>query len=302
MIFISHKETDAALAQALVEFLRASLDIPSAKIRCSSVPGFQLPFGKTISGQLKNDIGSSNAVFVLITQASLQSRWVLSELGAAWALGKVIVPVLGQGLSQNDLPGPLAEYPVVKSDDVNAAARLRDAVAQIAQELSLAERGGGEPQSRLESFMRALSPVVSSQTANALAFQLSWLLALLLMKQAGNPSAVEAQIESHAAELGVELPPTWRQDVQASDSGQAFKSLLGRLGGQLVANKPRLAPYFEAGVSLPLTAARSDRAGLVAMVSTLELPKELREPAEDRLAWLNRVHDHFEKALRERTG
>src|SRR5215467_12137490 len=140
MIFISHKETDAALAQALVEFLRASLDIPSAKIRCSSVPGFQLPFGKTISGQLKNDIGSSNAVFVLITQASLQSRWVLSELGAAWALGKVIVPVLGQGLSQNDLPGPLAEYPVVKSDDVNAAARLRDAVAQIAQELSLAER------------------------------------------------------------------------------------------------------------------------------------------------------------------
>lgn len=57
MIFISHKETDAALAKALVEFLRASLEIPSVKIRCTSVSGFQLPFGKTISGQLKSDIG-----------------------------------------------------------------------------------------------------------------------------------------------------------------------------------------------------------------------------------------------------
>ena len=80
MIFVSHRETDAALAKALVDFLRASLELPSGKIRCTSVPGFQLPFGKTISDQLKDDIGASNAVFVLITQASLQSRWVIFEL------------------------------------------------------------------------------------------------------------------------------------------------------------------------------------------------------------------------------
>ena len=122
------------------------------------------------------------------------------------------------------------------------------------------------------------------------------------MKQAQNPSYVEAQIESYAAELGVELPPTWRQDVQASDSEQAFNGLLGRLGGQLVAKKPRLTPYFEAGFNLVMAASRSDRAGLAAMVSKLDLPAQLREPGEDTLAWLNRVHDHFERALRERDG
>ncbi len=156
MIFISHEETDTALANALVEFLRASLNIPAESIRCTSVPGFQLPFGKTISEQLKSDIGASNAVLVLVTRASLGSRWVVFELGAAWALGSVIVPILSPGLSQVDLPGPLAEYPVVSSDDPNAAARLRDAVAQVAQKLSMVEKGGGEPQSRLESFVTLL--------------------------------------------------------------------------------------------------------------------------------------------------
>lgn len=156
MIFVSHKETDTALAKALVECLQASLELPSAKIRCTSVPGFQLPFGETTSSQLKEDISASKAVIVLITRASLQSGWVLFELGAAWALGKVIVPILGPGLLQSDLPGPLKEYPVVRSDDMNAAARLRDALAQVAQALALRERGGGEPQSKFESFMRSL--------------------------------------------------------------------------------------------------------------------------------------------------
>ncbi len=305
MIFISHNETDAPLAQALVEFLRDSLDVPPAKIRCTSVPGFQLPFGKTISGQLKSDIGASNAVLVLITRASLQSRWVVFELGAAWALGKVIVPILGPGLSQSDLPGPMAEYPVVRSDDPNATARLRDAVAQIAQELAFAERGGGGPQNRLESFIGALrkwSPVVPPETANAVAFQLSWLLTLLLMKQTPNSSAVEAQIEAYAAELDVVLPPTWRHDLQASNSGKAFNGLLGTLGGQLVANKPKLTPYFEAGLNLIMAASKSDRAALAAIATKLDLPTQLREPGEDALAWLNRVHDHFETVLRERTG
>lgn len=305
MIFVSHKESDNALAKALCEFLRASLDLSSVEIRCSSVPGFQLPFGKTISGQLKDDIGASNAVFVLITRASLQSQWVLFELGAAWALGKVIVPVLGPGLSQSDLPGPLAEYPVVSSDDTNAAARLRDAVAQIAKELSLKEKGGGEPQSGLESFMRSLrewSPMVPPEAARAVAFQLSWLLTLLLTKQASHRSAVEAQVEGYAAELGLELPRTWRQDVQASDSGEAFNDLVGALGGQLVVRNPQLTPYFEAGFNLFLEASREDYAGLKATISRLDLPTELREPCGDKLAWLNRVHDYFETVLRERAG
>jgi hypothetical protein len=68
----------------------------------------------------------------------------------------VIVPILGPGISLNEVPGPVNEYPVVRVDDPNAAARLRDAINQLASELHLAERGGGRAQSELESFMRRL--------------------------------------------------------------------------------------------------------------------------------------------------
>jgi hypothetical protein len=132
MIFVSHKESDANLAKALVEFIRAALDIPDSKIRCTSVPGYQLPFGNSVADQLKHDINASNAVFVLLTPASLKSSWVLFELGASWALGKVIVPILARGLSLDQIPGPVREYPVVRADDANAGTRLRDAVSQVA--------------------------------------------------------------------------------------------------------------------------------------------------------------------------
>lgn len=305
MIFVSHKETDASLASALVDFIRSALNLPPGGIRCTSVPGFQLPFGRTISGQLKEDIGASNAVFVLLTQASLQSRWVLFELGAAWALGKAVVPILGPGLRQTDLPGPLAEYPVVRSDDVNVAGRLRDAVAQVASELAVAEKGGGEPQSRLESFVQLLrgwAPSESPEIARALAFQLSWLLSVLLMKQARHPAAVQAQVEAHSAELHLTLPTAWRQIELTSGSGQAFMDLVTELGGQLVARRPELVPYFEAGFNLLVSASKSDELGLAAICARLDLPKELRKPSGHTLEWVNRVHDYFEGALQKRAG
>ena len=122
------------------------------------------------------------------------------------------------------------------------------------------------------------------------------------MKQAPNPTAAEAQVERHAAELRVELPSTWREDVGAGDSGKAFNNLVGNLQGQLVASKPKLVPYFEAAYNLIFRAGKSDLSSLKATASNLDLPMDIREPGKDALAWLNRVHDHFEAVLRERAG
>lgn len=304
MIFISHRETDTALAKAFVAFLCASLEVPSDKIRCTSVPGFQLPFGKTISVQLKDDISSSNAVFVLITRASLQSLWVIFELGAAWALGKVVVPVLGPGLSLNELPGPLAEYPVVMSDDANAPCRLRDAVYQISRELQIRERGGGGAQSQLESFLKSLRECEATNPPGikkAMAFELSWLLFCLMGKLARHPTAVEAQIESYASDLGLQLPSTWRQNlVTDDDGGTGFNDLLGHLGGQLVSRRPDLLPYFEAGFNIPFSVSRKDTAVMQSSIGALNLPEEIRDPRGEAIEWANRVNEHFESVLRRR--
>jgi hypothetical protein len=59
LVFISHSHADQAVAAALVEFVLEALDIKPGAIRCTSVPGHQLPFGRTISEQLKADIDTS---------------------------------------------------------------------------------------------------------------------------------------------------------------------------------------------------------------------------------------------------
>jgi len=45
MIFVSHREAEREVAEHLVEFILAALDIKNDDLRCTSVEGFQLPFG-----------------------------------------------------------------------------------------------------------------------------------------------------------------------------------------------------------------------------------------------------------------
>ncbi len=153
LIFISHKESEKQLASMLVEFLIASLDLDDQQIRCTSVPGHQLPFGSTIPEQLKKDINSSSAVVVLLTQESLRSKWVLFEIGASWALGKTIVPILGSGLTHSDLPGPLENYPSVQIESDDASYRLKDSVSQMAKAINISEKPGGKAYAKLDSFI-----------------------------------------------------------------------------------------------------------------------------------------------------
>jgi TIR domain len=310
MIFISHKETDNVLAEALVEFLRSSLVVADRNIRCSSVPGFQLPLGKTVSGQLKEDVGASDVLFALITPASINAPWVLFEIGAAWALNRRIIPILSPGIRPRDLPGPLSEYVVIDGSQGSAAARLRDAVNQIALQLGLTEKGGGLAQSSLESFLSLLRG--SARTAAnsvppdgrrqpldnkcVLAFELSWAMCVFLEKRARNP-IIEGRIEAYADQLGLRLPPGWATVNVANDGGLAFNDLVGNVGGQLQARFPKSVPYFEAGVNLPLAASRGDEVALRFAISRIDLPEELREVGRDRVDWANHVQSHFESLM-----
>src|ERR1051325_5172461 len=93
-IFISHSSQDTKVAEALVEVLRNALDIPAAKIRCTSVDGYKLEIGTQTDEQLRKEIYDSIAFIGLITQSSIQSAYVLFELGARWGGHLHLSPVL----------------------------------------------------------------------------------------------------------------------------------------------------------------------------------------------------------------
>ena len=110
-IFISHSHSDEEIADLLVNFWHEALELGKMGIRCTSDPNRGLAFSSaSISDQLKTDLTESGALIVLATLDSLRSLWILFEVGLFWTTDKLVAPLLGPGLSYEDLPDPLKGY------------------------------------------------------------------------------------------------------------------------------------------------------------------------------------------------
>ena len=110
-IFISHSHSDEAIAYELVDFLLEALGLNSREILCTSNPDQGLSYSSSsITEQLKEALKNSEALIILITSDSLHSAWIPFEAGSFWTTDKPIIPILGPGLTQNDLPGPLKNF------------------------------------------------------------------------------------------------------------------------------------------------------------------------------------------------
>lgn len=107
-VFISHSSKDADVAEVLIELIRAALDIPHAKIRCTSVDGYRLPSGVSTDEQLQKEVRNSRCFIALLTPSSLQSPYVLFELGARWGAKLRLIPLLAKGSSAASLRMPLS--------------------------------------------------------------------------------------------------------------------------------------------------------------------------------------------------
>jgi TIR domain len=107
-IFVSHSGKDSEIAKNLVQWIEGCLVVPSDTIRCTSVHGYKLSAGDTTGESLRRDLISCNMVLGLLTDTSLESAYVLMELGAAWALKKRVGCLLLPGISFSKIQGPIA--------------------------------------------------------------------------------------------------------------------------------------------------------------------------------------------------
>ena len=107
-IFISHSSRDSELAKALVDIFRAALNLQASRIRCTSVNGYKLEVGANTNEQLRKETVEARVLVGLITDVSIDSAYVLFELGARWGAREFLAPLLGAGRGPEILAGPLS--------------------------------------------------------------------------------------------------------------------------------------------------------------------------------------------------
>jgi hypothetical protein len=86
-VFVSHATADKWIAKTICEKIDA---VPG----CSTFRDDRdIGGGERIATALQAELVRSDELLLLLTPASLASRWVTLEVGAAWGLGMRIVPV-----------------------------------------------------------------------------------------------------------------------------------------------------------------------------------------------------------------
>ena len=132
-LFVSHSTVDEPLAAALVVLFRSALNLPAKAIRCTSVAGYRLPGGANVDEQLRSEDNSAKACVGIISRQSIQSPYVLLELGARWGPKLHLLPVLAPGNGPEVLDGPLSGFQALAVDKEN----LHQLVENLGETLGL---------------------------------------------------------------------------------------------------------------------------------------------------------------------
>src|ERR1041385_2032191 len=84
MLFISHSCKDDELVARLIDVLCAATKLRTHDIVCSSVEGCRLPSGANIPESVHDLARKTGSFLAILTPRSIESDWVLYELGARW--------------------------------------------------------------------------------------------------------------------------------------------------------------------------------------------------------------------------
>lgn len=149
-IFLSHSSSDHEVAALLVDLLRSSLNLPADAIRCTSVDGHRLTGGEATDQALRREIRDCEAFVGLISATSIESAYVLFELGARWGVERHLLPLLAPSADAKILRGPLSGLNALSCSH---AADLHQMVHEIASVLQISPESPASYQRHVEQIL-----------------------------------------------------------------------------------------------------------------------------------------------------
>jgi hypothetical protein len=117
-VFISYSHKDEAIAKEVANKIKAH------NIRCF-LASDEMIAGENFAEVIKSALNSAPEFWIIISKNSLQSEWVTTEWGGAWAMGKHIIPILWK-CDSTGLPDRMAVLQSIDANDIeNSIPSLR---------------------------------------------------------------------------------------------------------------------------------------------------------------------------------
>ena len=170
IIFISHRSTDKAVADMLVDFFSGT-GISRDAVFCSSLPGNDVR--ENISREIKAALKDSVVNIAILSQDYYQSAYCLNEAGILWYLDRVpVIPIALPEIDSGNMYGFLDnEYKLRRLDSEDDVAYIydtvKDAVAAPTVKTSITTRENQKVRERYNGFLKTReAPVPSTQPSS----------------------------------------------------------------------------------------------------------------------------------------
>lgn len=157
-VFISHAVKDSNIAAEIIDLIEQGIGVPETEIFCSSVPGYGIPTGMTFVTYMKDQLLEPKVVILLLTPSYFESKFCLSELGAAWVKSHYIYPILVPPLGYDDVKDVLLGTQVSKITDDIKYNELRD---HLIKEVSLEAKSSTKWDTKRRAFLKNIEPLIA---------------------------------------------------------------------------------------------------------------------------------------------
>ncbi|MFX0141511.1 MAG: TIR domain-containing protein [Candidatus Hodarchaeota archaeon] len=128
IIFISHIHEDSKIAIALSNWIEKHY-LGFFNVFVSS-DGASIKAGDNWSTVLELSLKNADLMFVIITQESLNKKWINFEVGGAYFLEKRIVPICCKKLKIKDIDTPLSWLQAIEGWDPSQAKKIPEIISE----------------------------------------------------------------------------------------------------------------------------------------------------------------------------
>ena len=160
VIFISHSSKNLEVGDAILRLLKEAFGLRANEIRYTSHPAYGLSGGVDPGMTLRQEVVAAKLVVGLITTESVESQYVLFELGARWGAEKPLIPLLASGAQTSHLPKPLSAHALTCDSEESLLRFIRDCSDII-------QRPADDP----SALMQSIRSVITASKRSAVADQ-----------------------------------------------------------------------------------------------------------------------------------